>query len=81
MKDITNNIPNDNLRWCLKQIENGSWNLIQLRGERISDTEFNQGDIDLLTSNESVETLLNAVYKWVRERKDIKKVRASLYAP
>ncbi|MEB8432547.1 hypothetical protein OO007_09950 [Cocleimonas sp. KMM 6892] len=69
MKDITNNIPSDNLRWCLKQIENGPWNLIQLRGEQLSDTEFNQGDIDLLTSNESVELLLNAVYKWIRERK------------
>lgn len=65
----TNNILSDNLRWCLEQIESGPWNVIQLRGEHISDTQFNQGDIDLLISNESVELLLNAIYKWVCERK------------
>ncbi|WP_299871917.1 hypothetical protein [uncultured Cocleimonas sp.] len=65
----THNIPSDNLRWCLEQIENGPWSAIQLRGEQISDTQFNQDDIDLLVSNESAKILLSAIYTWVCERK------------
>jgi len=70
MKDsLINNSPSDNLRWCLDQIEDGPWSLIQLRGEQLSDSHFNQDDIDLLASKESVGLLLSAIYQWVCERK------------
>jgi hypothetical protein len=45
----------------------GPWSLVQLRGAPLGAEDLNGDDLDLLASRESVDTLLDAAWGWVRE--------------
>lgn len=55
------------LELCIKEILNGPWNFIQLRGEPLSTKDIDCGDIDFLGNMKSIDALFLASYRWVRQ--------------
>ena len=59
----------DGLSDCLKQLQQGPWRFLQLRGHPIGDSAIDDDDVDLLGSRESVDRLLDAALGWMRAGK------------
>ena len=74
---------------CIKEIREGPWKLLQLRGNLISRQDVNGDDVDFLTSTESLHLLLRAVFEWTRagwchghiRRRLSRKAELSLFFP
>ena len=54
------------LRACVARLSEGPWKFIRLRGAETETDVIDADDVDLLGSRESVHTLLNAAFTWVR---------------
>ncbi|WP_437229614.1 hypothetical protein SH661x_001535 [Planctomicrobium sp. SH661] len=52
---------------CVKRLHAGPWTFVQLRGETVNGVPPDGDDIDLLGTRESVHTLLQQAFNWVRE--------------
>lgn len=57
----------DGLRDCLQRLHHGPWRFLQLRGDAIDATSIDEGDVDLLGSRESVNSLLDGALGWMRD--------------
>ena len=74
---------------CIKEIKEGPWTLLQLRGDLISGKDVNGDDVDFLTSPESLYLLLKSVFEWTRNgwchghvrRRLNRKTELSLFSP
>ena len=55
--------------FIIHEIQNGPWQLVQLRGEHISTNNINSGDVDFLTNKRSVDLLLARARNWVVDNK------------
>lgn len=59
----------DDLSGCLKQLQQGPWRFLQLRGNPIDDSAIDDDDVDLLGSRASVDLLIGAAFGWMKAGK------------